>query len=136
MESSVGTELKRSNRRSGSSNLLCIHGSSYLTVRLATQPRTYPAQFAAAIAGTYDDMKASACGCPALPATLVPAVDLFREHPTPQEVSELFQLADLESVYVYLRGCQKLRIPDPWRELFPVMVPSSLEGLETLATES
>ena len=97
---------------------------------LSFQPRTYPAQFAAAIANIYDDLKQSALGCPGLPADLPRAIDTFRTNPTPPEVAELFEWADLQPVYKYLRGCKKLCIPDEWRSLFQVQCPTVLEGLE------
>ena len=83
--------------------------------------RNYPQKFAEAVADIFHDLRSTARGCPPLPGSIPSALVQFQQHTTDPEVGELFEFADLDSVYVYLRGGTSLRIPPEWRPLFPVM---------------
>ena len=84
------------------------------------QPRTYPEDFATAVANLFPALKASARGCPEVPAELPCARSLFAQNITSAEVVGLFEQADLDAVYTYLRGGTSLCLPPEWRVLFPV----------------
>ena len=76
--------------------------------------------FAAAVKDIFHELKATAKGKPALPAQLPDAIDLFAKGDSPG-IPELFESADLVSVYRYLRGGVHLKIPAEWKHLFPVI---------------
>ncbi|CAE7451481.1 unnamed protein product [Symbiodinium necroappetens] len=106
----------------------CWHGTAELK-----HTETYPSDFGASVAALYDELKSTACGCPALPAKLPSALEVFEEHP---EILALFAGADLDAVYIYLRGCKYLCIPAVWKEHFPVKVAGSPGGSRKRARES
>ena len=68
-----------------------------------------------------EGLKANRRGCAEVPDVV----------PSPEELVSLatgpgddYQFADLSSVYRYLRGGRRLRIPESWR----AVVPSRLDG--------
>ena len=80
-----------------------------------SRPRTYPEALASGVAEIFHDLASSARGCPELPRKLPSALELFQQKQTAPEVAELFEFAELDSPYAYLRGGESLRIPPEWK---------------------
>lgn len=82
------------------------------------QPRVYPLQFAFAVRDLIPTMKRYRSGQPDVPQTQwwPTALDIYRE---PWGTTDVFQFADIASLYAYLRKSKKLKIPDEWRHLVP-----------------
>ena len=55
-----------------------------------------------------------------MPSDAPSARVLFEQSTTSPETAALFQQSDLAAVYVYMRGCTSLSIPEEWRVLIPV----------------
>ena len=85
--------------------------------------RKYPALFGLAIAKIFEELKASAKGCPATPGTQVPgALTSFLGIPESAE-ADLYEFARLGAAYEYIRGGKGLRIPEEWRAYLPHTIP-------------
>ena len=88
------------------------------------------------MAALYNDLKNTACGCPALPDKLPSALAVFEEQRMAPEIAALFAWADLDAVYIYLRGSKYLCIPTVWKEQFPVKLAGSPGGSRKRAREA
>ena len=66
----------------------------------------------------FQDLRTTGFGCPGLPETLPYGPDMMRDA-VDVESEETFKNADLDSVYRYLRGGKRLKIPPAWRLLVP-----------------
>ena len=84
--------------------------------------REYPRAFAKKLASLDKPLKSSCRGRPPLPEDLPAAIETFSGMSFGEQ-SELWRFVDLESVYIYLRGGQKLNIPPEWRHLVPNAYP-------------
>ena len=78
-------------------------------------------QFGLAIADIFEDLKATASGCPADPKQPISGIQAFLQAQASPD-GELYKYAGLPSVFSYLRGCKALRIPDSWQPHVPVVV--------------
>ena len=76
-------------------------------------------EFAQKIASLREELIGSTVRPPSPPPDLVSGPELFRANATSQELGELFERADLGSVYSYLRGGKMLKIPPEWKAHFP-----------------
>ena len=65
------------------------------------------------------DLKAQRRGCAEIPDTVPKALDVFMALPWQDTGLAEFSLADLRSVYRYVRGSTTLEIPDEWRPHTP-----------------
>ena len=65
-----------------------------------------------------DDLKAEQRGTPKVPCAVPPALESFLKL-KPGKGSGLFESADLESVFRYVRHGHGLKIPDDWTQHVP-----------------
>lgn len=86
---------------------------------LPPQLRVYPMQFASAVADLIPEMKLTKKGQPDVPQSSYwpSALEIFQMG---WETTDVFQSADIGSLYEYLRKSKKLRIPDEWKDFVPV----------------
>lgn len=75
--------------------------------------------FARALVGLHQSMKQSARGRPQLPMDVPSALQIFEKDWIPHSSSCEYSFADFRSVFRYLRGNRKLRIPSEWRVIIP-----------------
>ena len=73
--------------------------------------------FARRLIGLLDGMKASARGCPEVPAVVPDGRELMTNWPATN--SEDWEFSALAEVYQYLRGNRNLKIPPSWRGITP-----------------
>ena len=102
----------------------------YIYNIIISQPlRNYPVHFALAIASIFDDLKRTALGCPRVDEAAC-GLQAFRAAAAQdREAAEYTASANLASVYIYLRGCKSLKIPENWRAYVPHVWPSPTDGL-------
>lgn len=81
-------------------------------------PRIYPDLFGLTISELLDDLRSNQRGCPKLPEC-VPTAFQSMAGAVSGTGENLFDHADLQSVYRYLRGCTHLCIPQDWECQFP-----------------
>ena len=81
-------------------------------------PRIYPDYFASTISVLVDDLKAEQRGTPNVPDLVPPALQSFLKLKSGKG-SDLFEFADLESIFRYLRKGHNLRIPGDWAQYVP-----------------
>ena len=81
-------------------------------------PRIYPDLFGLTISEIIEDLKRCKFGCPDLPDQVPKAVESFKESKSGKDWG-LFDHADLEAVFRYLRKGTNLQIPKEWEELVP-----------------
>lgn len=94
--------------------------SKEASTRFRYQPRQYPVNFAIEYLRICQQMKQKRKGFPPEDGVVPDALTSVATLPLGQEdVDEFFTFADLNQVYVYLRGCRKLKIPDVWRSIVP-----------------
>lgn len=81
-------------------------------------PRIYPDYFASTISVLIDDLKAAQRGTPEVPDPVPPALESFQDLNSGKG-SDLFEFADLESAFRYVRKGHSLRIPEGWAHHVP-----------------
>ena len=74
--------------------------------------------FGITISELIDDLRANSLGCPKLPDPVPKALDSFSQSVSGKGTG-LFDHADLESVYRYLRKGTNLSIPKEWEGKVP-----------------
>ena len=79
--------------------------------------RIYPTPFARHLVDLLEDMKASAKGCPELPALVPHARETLANWPATNRKD--WEFSALAEVYQYLRGNRNLKIPTEWRGIVP-----------------
>lgn len=80
--------------------------------------RIYPDRFGWTISELIKDLRRSSRGCPKIPDLIPKALDSFRDSTSGKETG-LFDHADLESAYKYIRGGHGLTIPKEWESEVP-----------------
>lgn len=124
-----GTETLECNNNHWLGMSTSVHFSSFksswsplpLPHSFSRQPRIYPDRFGMSIADMIDDLKGSAYGCPKLPSHVPRAIDSYQASKSGKGTS-LFDHADLESAYKYIRGGRGLTIPKDWEGLVPTSI--------------
>jgi len=74
--------------------------------------------FARKMVDLLEEMKATAAGCPSVPAEIPEALRCITEW-SEKVSSEDWQFADFAALYQYLRGNRHLQIPQTWRGTIP-----------------
>ena len=95
--------------------------------RTRVQLREYPKRFARELVKLSSSLLQTASGRPAIPGDGVPpALQTFTSMEYGQH-DGLFDFADLNEVYIYLRGGEGLNLPSlQWRDVLPTSLPFSL----------
>lgn len=91
--------------------------------------RIYPMPFARAFVDKLERLKQSAQGMPQLPEVVPSALECLQNWGPDHGHSDVWQYADFASVFNYLRGSRKLKIPKEWRGT----VPDHLESANSSA---
>jgi len=85
--------------------------------------------FARAFVDKLERLKQSAQGMPQLPEVVPSALECLQNWGPDHGHSDVWQYADFASVFNYLRGSRKLKIPKEWRGT----VPDHLESANSSA---
>ena len=93
------------------------------SVLLSVQPRHYPMRFARFLADRCEALKAGSLGKPEPPEILPSAINCF-ESMSYGCNPDLWTFANLRDVFVYLRGGNRLRIPESWQHVIPRRYPT------------
>ncbi|CAL1135641.1 unnamed protein product [Cladocopium goreaui] len=90
----------------------------YVGTKHLKDTEIYPDYFASTISVLIDDLKAAQRGTPEVPDPVPPALESFQDLNSGKG-SDLFEFADLESAFRYLRKGHSLRIPEGWAHHVP-----------------